>query len=67
MSVLFVVADICMKSEARGPVERWHCFDESQCEYFYPGSGCKCIYYLCHCPKAHFHGHVGVEAHPNSV
>jgi len=49
--VLFIVADLCMKSEARGPVQRWHCSNDSECQFFCPTCGCKCINTWCQCPK----------------
>ncbi|KAK7322583.1 hypothetical protein VNO77_25971 [Canavalia gladiata] len=50
--IFFIIAsDMRMKSEARGPIERWHCSNDSECQYNCPTCGCRCIQTWCRCPN----------------
>ncbi|BAT92748.1 hypothetical protein VIGAN_07156900, partial [Vigna angularis var. angularis] len=63
LAFLVISSDLCMKSEARGPVERWHCSNDSQCQFSCKGCGCKCINTWCQCPtNPPSHAHVGFQA-----
>ncbi|ESW20827.1 hypothetical protein PHAVU_005G017900 [Phaseolus vulgaris] len=65
LAFLVISSDVLMKSEARGPIEHWHCTNDSQCQFSCKGCGCKCVNTWCQCPSPTVADNVVVQAPPN--
>ncbi|KAG5034935.1 hypothetical protein AAZX31_04G123000 [Glycine max] len=65
LAFFIIASDLCMKLEARGPIVRLHCTNDSQCQYSCPTCGCRCVNTWCQCPKQPFVEDIRFQAPPN--
>ncbi|CAJ1958795.1 unnamed protein product [Sphenostylis stenocarpa] len=64
LAFMVISSEMWMKSEARGPVVRLHCTNDSQCQYNCPNCGCKCINTWCRCPIQPFTHNIPLQEQP---
>ncbi|ESW20822.1 hypothetical protein PHAVU_005G017400 [Phaseolus vulgaris] len=64
LAFFIIASDMCMKSEARGPIVHLHCSSDADCQYrpCADKCGCICIDSLCQCSKPSFLDNV--HTHP---